>query len=117
MVLSFKSRVLTSYGAGKARVSHPEALPNQVVEDECTQLWPNSKVRPIIDLGKNQEALEMVADKLTALSFYIELAEHPFWTASPAVIETIIKCRLPPGPILTSLAERLYSKRILLRFV
>ena len=122
MVLCFKNGTVRSYDLDETKPLRTPDIPSlpidQLAMRECAQLWPDAEIHAVINLERRQSdqiSVSIIADKLVASSFYLELAEHVFWAKSPTAVQVIIKCRIPPGPILTDFAKKLHAKRIWIR--
>ncbi|KAI7785350.1 hypothetical protein LA080_007183 [Diaporthe eres] len=74
--------------------------------------WPGCKIDAIIEYcgGDFEEAqISVIAEKLQASLFYLELTEAPPSFSIPSSVEIRVRCRLPPGPDLANLIKRLRS--------
>lgn len=75
--------------------------------------WPGCKIDAMIEYsgGEFEEAqISVIAEKLQASLFYLELSEALPSFSIPSSVEIRIRCRLPPGPDLANLVKRLRSK-------
>ncbi|KAJ0123527.1 hypothetical protein J7T55_011992 [Diaporthe amygdali] len=122
----YKLFVLRSDGykfGRKLQFRHDEFRSNLVrmsmaTDDSVAQAklqWPGCKIDAIIEYsgGEFEEAqISLIGEKLQASLFYLEVAEALPSFSTPASVEILIRCRLPPGPELADLVRRLHSKNV-----